>query len=291
MMRNIFWCLIIVGFFLNARVLAQPELDTTFGSGGTNIVTFGALAGAQDMAVQSDNKIIMVSSCNHIQLSRVPFCAVRMNENGSFDNTFHNANPTNSPGVLTLFDSSGNGVAMGVAVQGDGKVIVVGWVPGTGAGDVALVRYNTDGTEDSSFGTGGKVLTDVTPGSTDRGEKVVLQPDGKILVVGTTSNALLVARYLTNGTLDNTFGTGGIAQAIVPGMSAQGRAIALQPDGKIVAGGLVVGSPAYLLTRFNADGSIDTTWDVDGIQSVPDAFPREGIRWKDPLLFQFKWLA
>lgn len=279
MMRNFFWCLLIIGFFLNADVLAQPELDTTFGSGGTSVINFGALAGAQDIAVQSDNKIIMVSSCNHIQLSRVPFCAIRVNENGTFDSSFRNNNPTNSPGVLTIFDASQQGVAMGVVIQSDGKVVVSGWVPGNnGSGDVALVRYNTNGTEDSSFGSGGKVLTDVTPSSTDRGERVALQPDGKIVVVGTTSNALFVARYLTDGTLDDTFGKGGIAQAIVPGMSAQGRSIAIQPDGKIVAGGLVVESGSYLLTRFNADGSTDTTWDSDGIQTVPGTSVGLGIR-------------
>lgn len=274
MMRNLFWCLIIIGFILNARVLAQPELDTTFGSGGTSSIIYGALAWTQGIAIQPDNKVIMVSSCNHIQLSRVPFCAVRVNENGTFDNTFRNNNPTGSPGVFTIFDNSQNGVATDVAIQNDGKVISVGWVPGSdGFDSVALVRYNPDGTEDSSFGSGGKVLTDVTPGSIDHAEKVALQPDGKILIVGSSGNTLFVARYLPDGTLDDSFGKGGIATS---GESTAGRSIALQPDGKIVAGGF--GAGGYLVARFNADGSPDTTWDGDGVVSVPSTGVGLGIR-------------
>jgi uncharacterized delta-60 repeat protein len=275
MMRSIFWCLIIVGFFLNTSASAQPELDSTFGTGGASAITFGGLAWAQGIAVQSDNKIIMVSSCNHIQLSRVPFCAIRINENGSFDNTFHNDNPTGSPGVFTIFDNSRNGVANDVVIQSDGKVILVGWVPGNGTEDAALVRYNADGTEDSSFGSGGKVLTDVTAGNNDRAEKVALQPDGKILIVGSTGNALFVARYLPDGTLDDSFGKGGVAQTMISGESVQGRSIALQPNGKIVAGGVVVLN-SYIVTRFNSNGSTDTTWDVDGIQTIPPA-PTTGV--------------
>ena len=275
-MGNLFWCILIIGFFLNAGVSAQPELDTTFGSGGKTVITFGGLAWTQDMVVQPDNKIIMVSSCNHIQLSRVPFCAIRVNENGTFDNTFHSNNP-GPPGVFTMFDSSGNGNAMGAALQSDGKVISVGWVPGNGTEDVALVRYNPDGSHDSSFGSGGKVLTDVTPGSNDRAERVALQPDGKFLIVGTTGTALFVARYLPNGTLDSSFGTGGVATTIIPGDSVLGKSLALQPDGKIVAGGRVTTGSSYLVTRLNPDGSADTTWDGDGIQSIPATSPRSGI--------------
>lgn len=274
MMRSLFWGVLFIGFVLNTDVSAQPELDTTFGSGGKTVITFGALAWAQDMVVQPDNKIIMVSSCNHIQLSRVPFCAIRVNENGTFDNTFHSNSPTGSPGVFTFFDSSGNGNALGAALQSDGKVISVGWVPGNGTEDAALVRYNPDGSHDSSFGSGGKVLTDVTPGSNDRAERVALQPDGKFVIVGTTGTALFVARYLSNGTLDDSFGKDGIAR-VLPGDAALGKSIAVQLDGKIVAGGRIPGS--YLMTRFNPDGSIDTTWDSDGIQIIPATSPRNGI--------------
>jgi uncharacterized delta-60 repeat protein len=272
-MRNLFWCLLIIGVVPSANVLAQAQLDTTFNSTG-KVVLNGALAGARDVVVQPDNKIVMVSECSTIN-GGFAFCAVRLNENGSPDATFGNGlflPPTGF--VIDTMGAASQGGVRGVAIQSDGKLVLVGYANQ----DLAMIRYNTSGSVDSSFGTGGKVFTDINPGSQDRANKVVIQPDGKIVVVGYSSGTigqLFVARYSSDGLLDASFGTGGIVRTTIAGQDTFGQSIALQADGKILAGGhmaTVSGSPSpsasYLLIRLNPDGSPDATWDGDGIMSI-----------------------
>lgn len=270
-MRNLLWCLLIIGFVLNTGASAQTALDPTFG-GGSTFPSFNGRAYAHDIAIQPDNKIILVSSCGTLEIAHVPFCLVRVNEDGSSDTTFKGGYPfPSSWGVYTLFEPTYDGGAEGVVVQPDGKVVAVGFGPG---GKVALVRYSSNGSLDSTFGSGGIVL-----GFNGRAGKAALQPDGKIVIVGTAEGMMFVARYLSNGTLDSSFGV-----AIAPIKGSEGRSLALQPDGKIVAGGLGAGS--YLLARFNSDGTPDSTWDGDGIKTIPinaagnsfDFFEGLGIR-------------
>ena len=248
-MKNLFRCLLALCCFLTAGVTAQT-VDFA------RIVSGASLAYVKDIAVQPDNKIIMFAPCDGIVTGTVPFCGMRLNEDGSFDPSFANS----QIGIL----SSPNGATgvNDVEVQSDGKVLAIGG--GTGA---VLVRYNADGTLDATFGTGGTVLT-IVDGGTTTASKAAIQPDGKIVVVGIAPGGQLVARYLPDGTLDNSFGTGGIVQTNASGSSFRGISIALQPDGKIVVGGNDSTGPAYLVTRYNSDGSIDTSWDGNGIKSI-----------------------
>ena len=214
-MRNLFWCLLIIGFVLSSGVPAQTALDPTFGSGGSKVISFNGRAYAHDMAIQPDNKIILVSSCGTLEIAHVPFCLVRVNEDGSSDTTFKAGYPfTSSWGVYTLFEPTYQGGAEGVVLQPDGKVVAVGFGPG---GKVALIRYNSDGSLDNTFGTGGIVLGP----SNGTAEKAALQPDGKIVIVGTGGSGMFVARYLSNGTLDSSFGGGGVAAVPVKGSARQ----------------------------------------------------------------------
>ena len=240
-------------------VHAQPELDTSFAGDGKTRIIFGALASADDIVVQPDNKIVMVSSCGHLFMGFVPICLARVNEDGSLDETFRS-----SPEVLGVFTLWGADVT-GVTIQNDGKIVAVGYGV-SGNEVVTMVRYNADGSLDTTFGSGGKLSTDITPGSDTRGKKVMMQPDGKILIVGRTGATQFIARYLTDGTLDASFGIGGVAKASLPGITNNGLSIALQPDGKVLAGGGTTTS--YLITRWNSDGTPDTSWDGDGIATV-----------------------
>src|ERR1044072_8760565 len=230
LMKNLFWCILIIVAFPAAGVFAQTNLDPAFGASGRSVVIANFLAFTEDMAVQPDNKIILASSCRTIDNPQVPFCLTRMNEDGSIDGTFSGGGNPVPSGVFTTF-SGGSGMVRGIAIQNDGKVIAVGTGPGNG-GDVVLVRYNSDGSLDSSFGTAGIVFTTVT-GAADSAEKAALQPDGKIVVVGYGGSDQFAARYLPDGTLDKSFGTGGIFLTSL----ARGSSIALQSDGKIVSGG------------------------------------------------------
>ncbi len=268
-MKNLFRCLLAC-CFLAAGVFAQPELDVAFGTGGKSIISPAALASASDIAIQSDNKIVLLSAgCSSFSLGQFPICAIRLNENGSFDGDFKNIVGGGPFGLGILTRPTGAGLASGLAIQADGKIVVTGYATG-GTENVLLVRYNSDGSFDTGFGTGGILVADIDPAGNDRALKAVGQPDGKLLVIGYAGDAQFVARYLSDGTLDSSFGTGGVVKTAIPGSFTKGRTIALQSDGKIVTGGIALSSPnSHVIARFNPDGSLDTTWDGDGILTIP----------------------
>ncbi|KFE66236.1 delta-60 repeat domain-containing protein [Hyalangium minutum] len=161
--------------------------------------------------------------------------------------------------------------AEAIAVQSDGKVIVVGRSAGAANTDYAVVRYNRDGDLDTGFGTGGKVTTPINAGS-DEAYAVAVQSDGKILVAGTTEAGasgydFALVRYNTNGSLDTAFGTGGKVTTAFGNGPDKAYAIAVQPDGKILLGGeasFTATGLDFALARYNADGTLDTGFGTGG---------------------------
>lgn len=183
-----------------------------------------------------------------------------------------------SGGIVTTAPGPGSDRARAVALQADGKIVVTGWSePGGGSGPrMLLVRYNSDGSLDTSFGTGGVV----TETSDTRGWAVAIQPDGKIVVGGTCFTGIdmdtCVWRFNTNGTPDTTFNaTGRRVTTISFFFQDEIYAVALQIDGKIVAVGRARHDDNpdhdFLTLRYHPDGSLDTTWDSDGIGITPMA--------------------
>ena len=163
--------------------------------------------------------------------------------------------------------SSGPGFATGsgVAVQADGKIVTAGAVFGS-PNHFALARYNSDGSFDTSFGTGGKVATDF--GSTVP-FGLLIQPDGKIVLAGGGGDAFAMARFNADGSFDTSFGTGGKVTTAFGGTYAAGYGVARTPDGKIVVGGIkeFVGSGFdydFAVARYNDDGSLDTSFGAGG---------------------------
>ena len=166
--------------------------------------------------------------------------------------------------------------AYAAAVQRDGRIVAAGVSNGAGTHDFALARYLPDGSVDHSFGDGGKVVTDFGT-SFDWAYALVLQPDGKIVVGGVTdasgSRDFALARYNRDGLLDPGFGDGGRVISDLRPLSADTvHGLALQPDGKILAGGgsfldTVVLRPNsdFMLARFTADGAADLSFGVAGV--------------------------
>jgi uncharacterized delta-60 repeat protein len=157
-----------------------------------------------------------------------------------------------------------------VAVQSDGKIVVVGHVSDATFNDWAMSRYNADGTLDSTFGDGGKVISDFD-GRYENAGGLALQNDGKIIVVGHTGGGdsdidFALARYNAHGTLDSTFGEDGQVITDFGGLDDLIRSVALQSDGKIVVAGRSDNgsSDDFALARYNADGTLDTSFDGDG---------------------------
>jgi uncharacterized delta-60 repeat protein len=166
-----------------------------------------------------------------------------------------------------------------VAVQPDGKLVVAGSSKASADFalsdyDIVLARYRPDGTLDSAFGSGGTVVTALSAGD-DEVFAVALQPDGKIVVAGRTSNGanldFVVLRYLSNGSLDSAFGGGdGIVTTPVGSGDDEVFGIALQTDGKIVAAGYTAsgGNNNTAVARYLADGSLDTSFGGSGMVTI-----------------------
>lgn len=242
---------------------ANGALDTSFGSGG---IVSNTLSPAKALALQADGKLLVLGG---LTLSRY-------NTSGSADTSF------GTGGKVTIVASGGPVDSMqALALQNDGKIVVAGYtaLPTSFNDDVVVLRYNSDGTLDTGFGTGGKVVTDFN-GMTDRAFAVLVQTDGKIVVAGfatlgtqaTADQDFALVRYQSTGSLDTGFGNGGKATVNVAGKADFGYAVALQSDAKIVVAGRVGvnggSNPDFGVARFLANGSIDATFNTSGTARI-----------------------
>lgn len=240
------------------------ELDTSFGTAGivtTSIGTVTASGGssfdyAHKVAIQSDGKIVAVGSSDNT----LDFALARYNADGTLDLTFGTGGKVMTS--IGMWDD-----AFSAVIQPDGKIIAVGStsVDSFSYTDFALVRYNVDGSLDSGFGSGGKVITAVAPDYHDFARCVALQSDGKILVAGTAYTEFALARYNADGTLDTTFG-GGDGKVITPVGSGNdvANSIIIQSDGKIVLAGNANDGSLIVLTRYDTDGALDASFGTGG---------------------------
>ena len=193
---------------------------------------------------------------------------------GVVDTSFHG-------GAQVLPIGDGEAYATALAVQPDGRVITVGRTSTLAGGtDFAVMRHERDGTLDTSFGNGGKVVTAIAPGAgADAAQAVAIQPDGRILVAGSTATSasdldFVVVRYLANGTLDASFGNGGKVVTPIGPSGDRIHAIAVQDDGMIVvAGDSDRGSSAsgidFALARYRHDGTLDAGFGTGGTVITP----------------------
>jgi uncharacterized delta-60 repeat protein len=262
--------------FAVARFNPDGTLDQGFGTGGSTLTSLSTIPFgdanytiARGVALQPDGKIILAGEYTDPSDFATHFGLVRYNADGSLDTSF------GSGGIVeTAVD--GYDYATALALQTNGKIVVVGAAgPSLGNMNFAVVRYNADGTLDTTFGTNGVVETPPpSVGDGPAANAVLIQPDGKIVVGGHTSTSgkdwhYAVLRYNTDGSLDPTFGAGGEVLDNFPGFTDEDvRGLALQPDGKIVAVGRVV-DPSFAhtyiaLARYNADGSLDTSFNGTG---------------------------
>lgn len=237
-----------------AVALAAPgDLDPTFGNGGTVITSFGGADVATAVVIQPDGKLVVVGRTNIA--GNTVFALARYNANGGLDPAF-------GTGGLVTTDFGSTDQAFAVALQGDGKIVTAG----RRGSDVIVARHNADGSQDTLFGSSGRVVTNFGVGATEQALALVLQPDGKIAVAGrSTKNGnfdFALARYESNGAIDTTFGTAGLVTTDFGGSVDRAFAMALQPDGKLV----VVGDADanFALARYNSNGSLDESFGAGG---------------------------
>ena len=255
--------------FAVLRFNADGSLDSTFGGGAGQVVTglgAGTLDIPQSVAIQADGKIVVAG---YTQSGSVyDFALVRYDAAGNLDTTFGvDGKATTDIGANTV------DVAWAVAVQADGKIIAVGQSGNAGgAYDIAVVRYNTDGTLDATFGgVDGKVTTTFAGSNQDRAYSVLVQPDGKVVVAGAGYGVdFSLVRYNTDGSLDGTFGVGGMVLTDFAGNQDVGLAVVRQPDGRLLVAGLTTAGPGsdFAVARYNSDGSLDLSFGVGGKVTV-----------------------
>ena len=251
--------------FAVVRYNYNGTLDSTFNSTGIVVTTIGSVSdNAHSVALQFDGKIVVAGFTQ--SGTTIDYAVVRYNTNGTLDTDF------DTDGIVITDLGTGADIANKVILQSDDKIVVVGTSVQTTNTDIAIVRYNDDGSLDNTFDSDGKVTTAVTGTFNEQGASARMQEDGKPVVVGfsnSTFNDFIVARYNTNGGLDNEFGTNGISVTDFGTETDYGQAIdvELQRDNKIVLCGLRnIGTKLdYALVRYKSDGKIDSTFGVDGI--------------------------
>lgn len=253
--------------FVAVRYNANGSLDSGFGAGGIAKTPLGSHAYGWFCALQPDGKIVVVGPVSNG--SNLDFGVVRYNPNGSLDNSFGSGGKVVTP-VYTADD-----YGWSCAFQPDGKIIVGGYSVINANSDFALVRYNSNGTLDNSFGSLGKVTTPVGPAD-DRGRSVTLQADGKIVLggrstIGGTEDFALV-RYNTNGSVDNSFGTNGIVTTPVGTGEDILWTVAMLSAGKILAAGYgtnALSGPDFAVVRYHSNGSLDSSFGTNGMVTTP----------------------
>ena len=259
----------VLGFTI---ALAAPgDLDTTFdGDGRVTSFVVPSNPGRSDqiegVAIRTDGKIIVAGNSFVSSPSNSDFALIRYNSNGSLDTTFSGDGRliTNFGGLDYVFD---------VALQSNGKIVAAGQKCVSGLCDVALARYNSNGTLDVTFSGDGKQTSDF--GSRNNGSfgGLAIQSNGKIVVAGylnkVTGSDFAVYRYLSNGTLDTTFSGDGMANiAFGSGRQDVAQDLVIQSDGKILVAGFSGDASSsnnnFAIARLNANGSLDTTFSGDG---------------------------
>lgn len=241
-------------------------LDASFANNGKLSISVTPLRNeAKSMVVQPDGKILAAGRA--IIGVNYDFALVRFDVNGAMDGTF------GLGGKVTTAIGSADDEAYAMALQPDGKIILVGRSFNGTEFDVALVRYLANGLLDTSFNFTGIVKTSTGPGN-DEAFAVTIQTDGKIVVAGHSGNGadtdFMLLRLEANGNIDTNYGTNGVVHTDFSGFEDSAYAMSQQPDGKIVVAGQSFNGTDedYALARYLTDGSLDTSFHNDGRQTT-----------------------
>ena len=250
--------LVVVGLGGAAALAAPGDQDSTFDGDGVRTIDYGSVDIGNDVLVQPDGKIV---TAGHGNLN-LDFMVSRLNPDGSPDASF---GAGGNGGVNFGGFESGHAAAL----QADGKVVVVGSTTFGGNSDFAVTRFNANGSLDTSFFDDGTKSVDFA--GNDAARDVLVQPNGRIVVVGTggTLADVFVTRLNPNGSNDLSFNGVGVAGFDIGGTDV-GWAAALQADGKIViaTSSTVAGNNSIAVMRLNTDGTRDTSFDGDGLRTI-----------------------
>lgn len=246
-----------------ARFNPDGTLDKSFsGDGKLSLALGDTQADANAVAIQYDGKILLAGFTT--TGNKRDFMVARLNPDGSFDNTF------SGDGIASTPVSNSNSEIYSMTLQHDGKIAVAGKTGILPNCDFALARFNPNGTLDATFGNGGTLTMPFGTGG-DYITSITFR-NNKLIVAGYTVNAsfnkeIAIARFNLNGSLDNTFSQDGKATLAYLNTDAVAFQVTTQNDGKLVIAGSVhlAGKDNFLLLRYNTDGTLDNTFEADGV--------------------------
>lgn len=258
--------------FRASRYNNNGTLDTTFGTNGeleVNLASFFStgFGNSVDFTTDASGRIVAVGSLNG------DIAIARLNTDGSLDSSFGTSG-------FTLTDFGGSfEVPQTVRVDSDGKLVVGGHASNGSTNDFLLVRYNSDGSLDTTFGTAGRTLTDFG-GTNDTRAQLTIDGNGKLLLGGRATDAatenddFALARYNSDGSLDSSFGTNGIVRTDLGG-AEYGQGVVEVAGGKLIQAGDRVttrpsgGGTAFdyqpIFLQYNSDGSLDSGFGNNGV--------------------------
>jgi uncharacterized delta-60 repeat protein len=244
------------------RYNADGTFDTSFGTTGRVVVDIGPYDDLAGVAAQPDGKLLVSGESSYWPTKE--FNLFRLNVDGTLDTSF------SGDGKLTIASSGGyTYVSEAMALQADGKILVaLGNTTSLNTATVTLFRYTSNGTLDTTFhGTGSFTLRPDGISKYDAAA-ISIQKDGKILLLGNAHDSddtqyAFIARFLADGSLDQTFGNKGMATAAEPTSLAGG--LLVQPDGKLLVYGHTNDDDLdFALMRFNTDGTVDRSFSAQG---------------------------
>lgn len=260
---------------INISQVFSQTLDVTFGNTGKVVSHIrNKDAYINDVAIQSDGKII-VAGILYEPMGK--YLLVRYDTDGSIDSSF------GLEGAATRSIGVNSNDIRSIAIQADGKIVAGGTIQEPYSSDThfALVRFNSNGSIDSTFGANGLVATIFQSGPDIHEElqKVIIKPDGKILAGGYSYNSFLanspnkviLAQYNERGTYDSSFGTNGTVISSTSTGNSKGFTMVLRSDKKIVAGG-PHGNSSFGAMCFNSNGRIDSAFGINGFGDTAISF-------------------
>jgi uncharacterized delta-60 repeat protein len=261
--------------FAIVRLNQNGSMDKSFSDDGQRRVDLSSDSDrGYAVAIQPDGKIVVAGRAGEYESM---FGLLRLNPDGTIDKTFSSDGKVTTDFTASGPEGPGSDGAFDLAIQSDGKIVTAGVAgPGWWNSTFALARYTTDGALDATFDGDGKSTLDYFSMQMEA-HGVVVQPDGKIVAAGEADGTFALARYLTNGSLDPTFGTEGFLTTDFGAKHGYVRAndVALQLDGRIVAAGGAQcrppegecdpsQNPMFAVARYESDGALDLTFSGNG---------------------------
>lgn len=266
------------GYSTLARMATPGSADINFGVAGIYNHNFSATLPdfLRSIVRMGDGRYVACGEMFSPNGTARDFLVARFNADGTLDGSFNFSGFADTPFLMSGVAGMLIDTCNAVAVQSDGKVVAAGFTQQFGPERVAVVRYAADGSLDGTFGMGGKVVIDasVGPTSDSAAQALLIQPDGRVLVAGfaqgTSNSDFMMVRLERNGAPDLNFGSNGIVRTPVGTGSDYAYAMVLNPDESIVLAGQAQSSGIdFALVKYNANGSVDTTFGTNGRVITP----------------------